>query len=451
MAGPHARRPWLPGVSLGAAVFLLIGSVFLLNLNLAQLRDSFGWVEHTDNVLLQVTNLENDLLQAETSGRAYVLTGDDTYLNDFHDAADAVRTRPEQLAHLVADNPDQVRRVAALEPLVRRRIVLLNQIVDTGPARRADVANVIRNPENQRLNTAIRASVDALRQAEIALLSERQRGADSSGILTTSLGIGTGLLALAAAALGLFLFQRENNRHRLRELHSELRHVSRLNTMGQTAATLAHELNQPLAATGNYLQALRRLIETAPDQREKIQDSLQKAIAQVGRAGGIVRRLRDFVDKKESRRTLVAPQALVADAIALLSTIDESLRLETRIAPNLPLLRIDKVQLQQVLVNLLRNAIEAMAGRPRRELLVAAAPEGESAVRFSLQDSGPGLAKEVADNLFKPFVTTKTEGMGIGLSICQTIVAEHGGRIWVEPNPAGGTIFHFTLPAAGGE
>jgi two-component system sensor kinase FixL len=139
---------------------------------------------------------------------------------------------------------------------------------------------------------------------------------------------------------------------------------------------------------------------------------------------------------------------MVADAVSLLGTLSDKLHLKTHIAPDVPDMRIDRIQIQQVLVNLMRNAIEAMQACPQQELFLEAARGAGDTVLFRLHDTGPGLTADMAARLFQPFTSTKKNGMGVGLSICQRIVTDHDGRIWVEPGAAGGTIFCFTIPAA---
>ncbi len=246
--------------------------------------------------------------------------------------------------------------------------------------------------------------------------------------------------------------ERQEVETRLQELQSELLHVSRLSAMGEMAATLAHELNQPLTATTNYLRACQRMLDTAaaggaPDLA-RIRQAVSLAAEQTLRSGQIIRRLRDFVARGETERRPESPVRLAeeASALALVGVKQQGVKVRLELDRQAPRVLVDKVQVQQVLLNLIRNAIEAMAEAERRELTVAATPE-DGAVMFSVADTGPGLAPVVAARLFEPFLTTKREGMGIGLSICRTIVESHGGRIWTEPNPEGGTIFRFTLPA----
>jgi two-component system, LuxR family, sensor kinase FixL len=237
---------------------------------------------------------------------------------------------------------------------------------------------------------------------------------------------------------------------RLQELQSELVHISRLTAMGEMASALAHELNQPLSAIANYMKGSRRLLEESSDEHSAmLRDAMDKASDQAVRAGQIIRRLRDFVARGESERRVESVKKLIeeASALALVGAKDQGVRVRFQFDSAVDLVLADKVQIQQVLLNLIRNGVEAMEGSKKRELLVSAAPAADDMVAISVTDTGVGIAPEMASQLFQPFVTTKRHGMGVGLSISRTIVEGHGGQIGVEPNPGGGTTFRFTLRA----
>jgi len=245
------------------------------------------------------------------------------------------------------------------------------------------------------------------------------------------------------------LTERQKTEARLQELQSELVHISRLTAMGEMASTLAHELNQPLSAISNYLKGSRNLLEGRSDENATtIRSALDKAADQAVRAGQIIRRLRDFVSRGETERRAESVGKLVeeASALALVGVKDRGIRVQFQFDPSVDLVLADRVQIQQVLLNLIRNAMDAMETSEVRDLTIAIAPTDKNFVRISVADTGSGVAPEVAKQLFQPFVTTKRHGMGVGLSISRTIVEAHGGQIWVEQNPLGGTIFRFTLP-----
>jgi len=250
------------------------------------------------------------------------------------------------------------------------------------------------------------------------------------------------------------LTERQKTEARLQELQTELVHISRLTAMGEMASALAHELNQPLSAIANYMRGSRRLLERQTDENSAvIRDAMEKAAEQSLRAGQIIRRLRDFVARGESERRVESVKKLIeeASALALVGVKEYGVRVRFQIDPVHDLVLVDKVQIQQVLFNLIRNAIEAMEHSPRRELLVASCPRSGDLVEVSVSDTGSGIAPEVASQLFQPFITTKHYGMGVGLSISRSIVEGHGGQITVEPNEEGGSIFRFTMQSVTGE
>jgi two-component system sensor kinase FixL len=243
------------------------------------------------------------------------------------------------------------------------------------------------------------------------------------------------------------LTERQAAERRLQDLQGELVHVSRLSALGEMASALAHELNQPLTAATNFMKGCLVLAKRDPIDRERLQDMISQGADQALRAGQIIRRLRDFVAKGEADRRLGhLPMVLEeAGALAMVGAKERSVRLRFEIDPGVDLVLADKVQIQQVALNLIRNAVEAMEGCPRRELVVGARAIGQDMVEVWVSDTGAGITPEVAEQLFQPFMTTKAHGMGIGLSISRTIIEAHGGRIWVEPNPGGGAVFRFTL------
>jgi two-component system sensor kinase FixL len=177
---------------------------------------------------------------------------------------------------------------------------------------------------------------------------------------------------------------------------------------------------------------------------------MDKAVAQAVRAGQIIRRMRDFIEKGQTDRTAEAINKVVeeASALALVGAKQENIRVNFQLAPESPPVWIDKIQIQQVVLNLVRNAMEALIHSPVRDLTIGTAASFDDTVEVTVSDTGPGLAPVVAANLFQPFVTTKPKGMGLGLSICRSIIDAHGGRLWASANPNGGITFHFTVETA---
>lgn len=246
------------------------------------------------------------------------------------------------------------------------------------------------------------------------------------------------------------LTERHRTEARMQEQQQELLHMARFTALGEMASTLAHEINQPLTAITNYLKGSRRLLEKSTDDNAvMLQEAVEKAAEQALRAGDVIRRLRDFVARGESEHTVERLPTLIDDAssLALVGAREADVRVSYDLDPAAELVLTDRIQIEQVLLNLMRNAVEAMHGAPRRELHVATKARRDGMMEVGVIDTGPGLAPEVSGQLFQPFVTTKKHGMGVGLSICRTIVESHGGHIWAESPPGGGTAFRFTLRA----
>jgi signal transduction histidine kinase len=243
---------------------------------------------------------------------------------------------------------------------------------------------------------------------------------------------------------------RISSEQRLRELQFELLHASRLSTMGQMTATLAHELNQPLGAAANFLSAAQLALKASPsDSSARALTRIEKAIEQTVHAGAILGRLRNFIARGETEKEFVAPSQLIEDAVSLavVGVRDPNFRIGFDFMRDERPIVLDRVQIQQVVFNLVRNALEATEGTTPREIVIATRLASESELEVSVSDNGCGLPED-AEAVFRPFTTTKAKGMGVGLSICRTIVEAHGGRLWAERRAAGGAVFRFTLPIA---
>ena len=245
------------------------------------------------------------------------------------------------------------------------------------------------------------------------------------------------------------LTERQRTLLRLQDLQSELAHVGRVSEMGTLASSLAHELNQPLTAVASYCEGARELLEQDPDEQAlaMAREALDEAAQQAVRAGQIVRRLRDFMSNGEMEQRVESLQRLIneANALALVGSREHGIDVQLSLDPAADKVCVDRIQIQQVLVNLIRNAIDAMIDAPQRCLSVRTSLRGAGLVEVTVEDTGAGISETVAPQLFQPFVTSKENGMGIGLSICRTIVEAHGGRVWFKPREGGGTAFHFTI------
>ena len=285
------------------AVSLVVVSAVALNINQLRLRESFQWVHHTDEVLLEVGAVAEDLFAAESSERGYMLVGDDDYARTFRRARETIVGRMDSLAALVADNQRQNENLALLRPAMQARLDELVQVVELGPARLDAALAVVRSGKSRQLTALIQDYLTRFRRVELELLRERQERAEHDTLLSTMLALATTILALLSATLGLFLFQRARSEHREAVLRTELIHVSRLNTMGQMASMLAHELNQPLTATANYLRAMLRMTDAADPVQSRMVESLRRSGAQMERAREIVQRLRRFIEKGEPSRS----------------------------------------------------------------------------------------------------------------------------------------------------
>jgi two-component system, LuxR family, sensor kinase FixL len=215
------------------------------------------------------------------------------------------------------------------------------------------------------------------------------------------------------------------------------------------ASALAHELNQPLSAITSYLRGASTLLKAKDVDKDRVREVMDRSADQALRAGDIIKRLREFVAKGETEHTIESPATLLeeAAALALVGAREQGVRVSLRCDHDLPDIVADKVQVQQVALNLIRNGIEAMETTGRREMTIGVTRKDGFAF-FSITDTGTGIAPEIAEKLFQPFVTSKANGMGVGLSICRTIIEAHGGRIAARPNSGGGTVFEFTLPFA---
>ena len=241
------------------------------------------------------------------------------------------------------------------------------------------------------------------------------------------------------------LTEHQQTQARLQELQSELVHVSRLSAMGEMASALAHELNQPLAAISNYMKGSRRLLAASPDpNRSKIEGALDRAAEPA---------LRDFVSRGESEKRVESLSKLIeeAGALGLSGAREQGVLLRFNLNRDHDLVLVDRVQIQQVLVNLFRNALEAMAQSSQRELIASNFPIDDDMIEISVSDTGSGFHEDVKQNLFQTFFTTKETGMGVGLSISRSIIEAHGGKMWAAANASGGATFRFTLPAASSE
>lgn len=271
--------------------------------------------------------------------------------------------------------------------------------------------------------------------------------AEDSGTVTTFQ-----VLMLALAMVTLVLGAAITERRRIQaELHArqeELAQVSRLSTAGEMAAVLAHELNQPLLAAIAFTRGAQRLLTVEPADLPKVRGAMDRAVAESQRAGDIIRSLRDFIGSGRRTREAVAVSALVAEALSVAAPecARRGIRVTAMVDKALPSVHVDTVQISQVVLNLVRNGMDAMAAGGE---IVISAERVEDGVALQVSDTGPGVSEDVASHLFEPFNTSKAAGMGLGLTICRSFVEAHGGRLWLERNGPRGAAFRFVLPLSG--
>jgi C4-dicarboxylate-specific signal transduction histidine kinase len=259
-----------------------------------------------------------------------------------------------------------------------------------------------------------------------------------------SRGTGTDVTALRTAE-----GEARENEQRYRKAELELVHANRVATMGQLTASITHEVNQPITAAVTYALAARRWLSAEPPNFREVDDALSLIVKEGNRAGDVVGRIRALIKKAPVRKEDVEINDAILEVIALTRTeaANNSVSVRTQLAEGLPRVQGDRVQLQQVLLNLIINAIDAMrdVGEAERELFVSTRNEPDG-VSVEVRDSGPGFAPAALERVFEAFYTTKPDGLGLGLSICRSIIEAHNGRLWANPNVPRGAIFGFIAP-----
>jgi C4-dicarboxylate-specific signal transduction histidine kinase len=238
---------------------------------------------------------------------------------------------------------------------------------------------------------------------------------------------------------------------RYREMQASLAHANRLATVGQLAASIAHEINQPIAAATFSAQAATHWLRAQPPVLDEVQQALDRIVTVTTRAGDVLNRIRGLVKKAPQHQDLLRINEAIIEVVELSRSelTKKAVSVQLSLSKQLPRLHGDRVQLQQVMLNLILNASEAMAAASEgpRELLIDTAEDEAGDVSIAVRDSGPGVPSEDIERIFSPFYTTKSGGMGMGLSICRSIIEAHGGRLWVSANVPRGAVFRFTLPA----
>lgn len=260
------------------------------------------------------------------------------------------------------------------------------------------------------------------------------------------------IFVIFGAMLGRLKLALARSDERLQRQRERLEETAKLVAVGEMASMLAHQINQPLSAVVNYTRSCLRRLRSGTWDPQVLEEIMEQASEEATRAGAIIQRVREFVRKREPSRNLIDANAMVEDTLSLMraEAAKRNVRLVFEPATDLPKVDADRVMVEQVIMNLVRNGIEAMDDTPagNRELRVLTAADDPRFVRIAVRDHGHGIPGDFAKNLFQPFFTTKREGMGLGLSICRSIVEFHDGSLWASANPDSGSTFHFTLPVA---
>jgi C4-dicarboxylate-specific signal transduction histidine kinase len=451
---------------------------------------------HTTEVLETLQAAKEAMLDQETGVRGYLITGEETFLEPYHSGGDSFTAAIRKAKDLTSDNPAQQIQLDELKELARnwsgiaqREIALMAK-----PETREEARAVEASTAGKTAMDRIRAKVDEIAQFERDLLAQRdavQARAYATAYAMTILGGATSLIiallmgvlltrgitvpitrmtdAMAALAKGdtsveapgvgrgdeigamaasLQVFK-ESIIERQRA-QTELAHVNRVATMGQLTASIAHEVNQPIAATVSNAQAGLRWLNRQPPDLDEVRESLA-CIAEDGkRAGEVIAGIRDLIKKAPPRKDRVELNGAIREVIEITRSeaVKNGVSMQTELADGLPLIQGDRVQLQQVMLNLIVNAVEATSGvsGESRELLISTRKTETGGVRVAVRDSGPGLTPAALEHLFEPFYTTKPSGLGLGLSICRSIIEAHGGRLWASANVPRGAVFQFTVP-----
>lgn len=404
------------------------GSEFLASVSITPLRDSAGNLRGFAKVLADIT--------------------------DRRAAEDAVLSRESHLRSILSSVPDAMvvideKSIILSFSAAAERLFGYQESEVVG----SNVSRLMPSPDRERHDGYLRRYRETGERRIIGIgrvvFGERKDG--STFPMHLSIGEATGGAQRLFTGFVRDLTERQRTEERLDALQSELIHVSRVSAMGTMASTLAHELNQPITAVTNYVEAVRNLL-AMPDPADlpMILEALDDTAKEALRAGDIVRRLRAFVARGDVEKSIEKLPALINEAavLGLLGTKEKGIEPRFDLDPYASLVLMDKVQIQQVLINLIRNAVEAMSASPKRHLTVVSGLDAPGFVRVTVADTGPGISPAIASRLFAAFASSKSEGMGLGLSICRTIIEAHGGRIWMESGSDGGTAFHFTLVRA---
>jgi signal transduction histidine kinase len=485
-----------------AVVAVIFVSSAIVYGRLRVIEEATNWRVHTAQVLETLQIAMDAMLDQEIGIGGYMVTGNEISLEPYHSGGNAFTAAMRIIKDLTSDNPAQQSRLDELNELAtewrsgiaEREIALMAK-----PETREDARALGRSMAGKTAMDLIRAKVDEIARVERDLLAKRaavQKQAYATAYTMIIVGGAASLIvalligvlltrvitvpitrmtdAMAALAKGDTSIEvprdgrsdeigamatavqvfKESIIERQRA-QAELAHVNRVATMGQLAASIAHEVNQPIGATVTNAQAALRWLGARTPDLDEVRQALDQIVKDGKRASDVVSRIRALVKKAPERKDRFDFNEAIFEVIAL--TRSEVLRhgvsLQTHFATGLPRVQGDRTQVQQVILNLILNAVEAMSGsrEGERELLIRTRTDDSDAVLVAVRDSGPGLDPTNMDRIFEAFYTTKPEGMGMGLSICRSIIDAHGGRLWAAANIPRGAVFQFTLPLERGE
>jgi signal transduction histidine kinase len=481
-----------------AVVVVIFASSAIVYDRLLVIEWAKDWRVHTTDVFETLQTAMGAVVDQEAGARGYFITRDERFLEPYHRGGYAYTVAIQKLRDLTSDDPNQQSRLDELNELAKnwRSIAEREIALMANPETREDARALVGSTAVQTAMDLIRAKMDEIGAVERDLLAKRDAaqneafataytmtilGGAASVIIATLMGVlltlgvvvpitrmtsamttlakgdttvevprvnrsdEIGAMAVAVQIFKDSMIERER-------AQAELAHVSRVTTMGQLTASIAHEVNQPVAAVVTQADAALRWLGAQPPDLAEAREALGSIIVEGNRAGDIIRRIRTLIIKKvPTRNDRLDINEAISEVIAL--TRSEVLRngvsLQTLLAKELPLIQGDRVQLQQVILNLIVNAVQAMSGvsERSRELLIGSRKDASTGVLVTVRDSGPGLNPESFEHLFDAFYTTKPGGMGMGLSICRSIIEAHGGQMWATANVPQGAIFQFTVPA----
>jgi signal transduction histidine kinase len=482
-----------------AVVVVIFASSAIVYDRLLVIEWAKNWRVRTADVLETLQHAMDAMVDQETGVRGYLITGDEKFLEPYHKGGNAYTAAIQKLTDLTSDDPAQQSRLNELNELAKkwrseiaeREIALMAK-----PETREEARALEASAAGKTAMDLIRAKVDEIERVERDLLAKRdavQKQAYATAYTMTSLGGAASLMV--AVLMGLLLTRGitmpitrmtsamttlakgdttvevpgisrsdevgamavavqilKDNMIERERARAELAHFNRVTTMGQLTASIAHEVNQPIAAIVTNADAALRFLGAQPPDLEEAREALGSILKDGARAGDVIGRIRTLITKVPvpTRNDRLDINETILEVVAL--TRSEALRngvsLQVRLAKDLPLIQGDRVQLQQVMLNLIINAVEAMSGvsERSRDLLIGSEKDASNGVLVTVRDSGPGLNPESFDHLFDAFYTTKPGGMGMGLSICRSIVEAHGGRIWASRTAGLGATVQFTLP-----